>query len=125
MGRAVMGLIGNELRHVIADPSGDEGRVLAGLAEERLASREEQIAARERSVGEAEERLSEWAQRLRTREAELRTSERQVRAVRAQAQRQPGSSSRVGRNERCPCKSGLKHKHCHGLAGRSGASPPT
>ncbi|MGH8926182.1 MAG: SEC-C metal-binding domain-containing protein [Acidimicrobiia bacterium] len=26
------------------------------------------------------------------------------------------ASTRVGRNERCPCGSGLKYKHCHGPA---------
>ncbi|MEX2650959.1 MAG: SEC-C metal-binding domain-containing protein [Acidimicrobiia bacterium] len=26
----------------------------------------------------------------------------------------------MGRNDRCPCGSGLKYKHCHGLGGRSG-----
>ncbi len=26
--------------------------------------------------------------------------------------------TKVGRNERCPCGSGLKYKHCHGLSGR-------
>jgi uncharacterized protein YecA (UPF0149 family) len=25
---------------------------------------------------------------------------------------------KVGRNERCPCRSGLKYKFCHGLTGR-------
>ncbi|MEX0865400.1 MAG: SEC-C metal-binding domain-containing protein [Acidimicrobiia bacterium] len=26
-----------------------------------------------------------------------------------------GSVPRVGRNEPCPCRSGLKYKRCHGL----------
>ena len=26
--------------------------------------------------------------------------------------------AKIGRNERCPCGSGRKYKHCHGLAGR-------
>jgi hypothetical protein len=25
---------------------------------------------------------------------------------------------KIGRNERCPCGSGLKYKHCNGLPGR-------
>ncbi|MBT8164820.1 MAG: SEC-C domain-containing protein [Acidimicrobiia bacterium] len=25
---------------------------------------------------------------------------------------------KFGRNERCPCESGLKYKYCHGLPGR-------
>jgi uncharacterized protein YecA (UPF0149 family) len=28
------------------------------------------------------------------------------------------AKAKVGRNERCPCGSGLKYKHCHGLPGR-------
>ena len=30
---------------------------------------------------------------------------------------------KTGRNERCPCGSGLKHKHCHGLSRRSEPVP--
>jgi uncharacterized coiled-coil protein SlyX len=123
MGRAVIGLIGNELRSVVAGSTGDEAPLFAGLAEERLASREAQIAARERAIEEAEKRLSEWTKRLRTREGELRMLERQVRAAPAPVVHPAEPRSKVGRNERCPCKSGLKYKHCHGLAGRAGQYP--
>ncbi len=69
MGRAIMELIGNELRSVIAESIGDDGPVLAGLIEQRLLSREAQLAARERAV---DERLSEWTKRLRARDGEVR-----------------------------------------------------
>jgi len=26
----------------------------------------------------------------------------------------PGLKARIGRNEKCPCKSGKKYKYCHG-----------
>jgi uncharacterized protein YecA (UPF0149 family) len=32
----------------------------------------------------------------------------------------PGIGAKTGRNERCPCGSGLKYKHCHGLPSGSG-----
>ena len=57
MGRAVMELISNELRSVIAESTGDGGPVFAGLVEERLEAREVKIEAGERAVGDAEERL--------------------------------------------------------------------
>jgi uncharacterized protein YchJ len=93
--------------------------VVAGLTEQRLLSREAQLAAREGAVDEADERLSEWTRRLRAREGELKRLERQVRGVSAQFVAPTEPRSKVGRNERCPCQSGLKYKHCHGLAGRA------
>ncbi len=120
MGRAIMALISYELRSVIAEPVGDGGPVFAALAEQRLLSREAQLAARERAVEAAEERLSEWTKRLRAREGELRKLEQQVHEASGQVVRTTEPRSKVGRNERCPCQSGLKYKHCHGLNGRAG-----
>ncbi len=120
MGRAVMALVRNELGSVIAEPVGDGGPVFAALAEQRLLSREAQLAARERAVEAAEERLSEWTKRLRAREGELRKLEQQVHEASGQVVRTTEPRSKVGRNERCPCQSGLKYKHCHGLNGRAG-----
>ena len=80
MGRAVMELISNELRSVIAEPTGDSGPVFSGLTEERLEARKAKIEARERAVDEAEERLGGWATRLGAQERELRTLERTIRA---------------------------------------------
>ncbi|HJQ76487.1 MAG TPA: SEC-C metal-binding domain-containing protein [Acidimicrobiia bacterium] len=38
--------------------------------------------------------------------------------------RQPsGTGAKTGRNERCPCGSGLKYKQCHGLCGGSRLRP--
>lgn len=124
MGRAVMVLIGNELGSVIAESIGDEGPVFAGLAAQRLASREMQIAAREAAIEDSKGRLREWTRRLRARESELRALERQLREASGHVARPAALASKVGRNERCPCKSGLKYKHCHGLTGRRGDPLP-
>ena len=118
MGRAVMELIGNELRSVIAESTDDGGPVFSGLVEERLESRVAQIEVRQRAIEEAEKRLGGWAKRLGTQEGELRTLERQIRAQAIQAVRATEAVNKVGRIERCPCNSGLKYKHCHGLPGR-------
>lgn len=118
MGRAVMELIGNELRSAITEPTGDSGPVFFGLIEERLKSRVAQIEARERAVGKAEERLGDWAKRLGTERTELRTLASRIRAQAIQAVHRPDVVHKAGRNERCPCDSGLKYKHCHGLSCR-------
>jgi uncharacterized protein YecA (UPF0149 family) len=34
------------------------------------------------------------------------------------------TTPKVGRNDRCPCGSGLKYKYCHGLTGRSPNAVP-
>ncbi|MEN8114339.1 MAG: SEC-C metal-binding domain-containing protein [Actinomycetota bacterium] len=75
-------------------------------AEERVS----QLDTRERE-------LDTRAERLRTKEVHLAAWEHRIRT-----QRMSGAPihavTKVGRNQRCPCGSGLKYKHCHGLAGR-------
>ena len=115
MGRAIIALIENELQAVVGG-AGEEA-VLAGRAAEELATRESHIAAREDDLEAAEERLRGRMERLRTWEGELTTVEQRIRAASSQALRPKEPSRKVGRNDRCPCGSGLKHKHCHGLAG--------
>ena len=123
MGRAIMMLISNELRSVIAEPVGDNGPVFAGLIGQQILSREAQLVARERAVDKAEERLRDWTMRLRGRESELKRLEQQFRDASAQVVVPSEPLRKIGRNERCPCQSGLKHKHCHGLTGRAGVLP--
>jgi hypothetical protein len=123
MGRAIMVLIGNELRSVITEPIGDDGPVFAGLTEQRLLSWEAQIVARECAVEAAEKRQRERTKWLRNREAELSMLEGQIRDASAQVVRPTEPRNKVGRNERCPCQSGLKYKHCHALAGRARRFP--
>jgi hypothetical protein len=117
MGRAVAELIDHEL----ASALGDSGRGPASLFEEqaqrRLADREAALSKRERELVEAEERMRRWNAHLRRREHEIEVRERRVEA--ATTLSPPAQvPAKTGRNERCPCASGLKYKHCHGLPGR-------
>ena len=115
MGEGIAGLITHELLTSLDEPGGDGDPVFAGQAEERLAARELLIASRERDVEEAEERLASWTERLRSREVELSEREQQILPA-PRPVGEPGAAGRkVGRNERCPCGSGLKYKRCHGV----------
>jgi len=118
MGRAIVSLIDRDLVSVFGGHTGDYPPVLAEQAEEELARRQEQVARREENVSVVEERLRGWNEHLRRWEGELETRERRVEFA-AKISARPGeASTKVGRNERCPCGSGLKYKHCHGLASR-------
>jgi len=118
MGRAVVTLIDRELVSVFGDHTGDYLPVLAEQAEEELTRRRELVGRREENVSVAEERRRGWNEHLRRWEGELETRERRVEFA-AKISARPGeASTKVGRNERCPCGSGRKYKHCHGLAGR-------
>lgn len=114
MGEGIAGLITHELLTSVSELGADGDPVFAGQAEERLAARELLIVSRERDIEEVEERLRSWAVRLRSREAELRERERRILAA-SKPVGEPGAAGRkVGRNERCPCGSGIKYKRCHG-----------
>ena len=117
MGRAVAMLIDRELINVYGDVSGDEP-VFAQRATEDLAIREEKVVAREREVDADEGRLLEWSERLRRWEDELEAREQRAESVSKLPSRPSTARVKIGRNERCPCGSGLKYKLCHGLAGR-------
>ena len=106
MGQGIAGLVVHELGTVVGR-GGDDRSVFGAELERRLATRTKDLDARER-------RLNEREQALRASEQRLRTDERMLRAKRAPLT----SAPKIGRNERCPCGSGLKYKHCHGLAGR-------
>lgn len=99
MGRALSALIESELRSLIGEDI--EGPVRVVDVERVLRDREAELVARERSV--------------RALERNIRDRERRLAA----GSPRPGSggvvSSDVGRNEPCPCGSGLKYKRCHGM----------
>jgi hypothetical protein len=107
MGEGVAGLIAHELETVVGD-GGDAGGVFADRVARRVEERASRLDARERE-------LDTRAERLRTKEVHLAAWEHQIRT-----ERMPGAPVRavmkVGRNERCPCGSGRKYKHCHGAA---------
>jgi uncharacterized protein YecA (UPF0149 family) len=94
MGRAVAELIQSELRSVLGE--GDASPLLARMSQD-LDERAAVLDAREREFDDWEKTLSSMTR------ATLLT-------------RPPTASvSKVGRNEPCPCRSGLKYKRCHGL----------
>lgn len=118
MGRAITTLIDRELVGVFGDHTAYHSPVFARRAEEELASRQEQVSRREEKAAAVEERLRAWNDRLRRWEVELESRERRVEFA-AKRAAQPGEAeAKVGRNQRCPCGSGLKYKHCHGLPSR-------
>ena len=118
MGRAVTMLIDRELISVFGEHTGDEAPVFAQRATEELANREAKIVAREREVDTDEARMREWSGLLRRREGEVEAREQRAESMSKLTSRHSTGRAKIGRNERCPCGSGLKYKHCHGLAGR-------
>jgi len=118
MGRAIAMLIDRELVGVFGDQPGEYSAVFAEQAEDELATRQEQVARREEKAVVVEERLRAWDGHLRTWEVELEARERRVEVAVKMAAQPKEVATKVGRNERCPCGSGLKYKHCHGLPGR-------
>ena len=97
MGRAFSALIKHELRSVVDDLGGEA--VFLNELEDHLDEREAALDARERSVADRER----W----------IRENERHLSTTFA-SPRSPGGVKKVGRNDPCPCGSGLKHKRCHG-----------
>ena len=118
MGRAVRMLIDRELISVFGDIAGDEEPVFAQRATEEMASREAKIVAREREVDTEEARMRERSERLRRWEEALEAREQQAETVSKLTSPHSTGRVKIGRNERCPCGSGMKYKQCHGLASR-------
>ena len=117
MGRAIVALINRELASM-AEASGDDSPVLAHRVRRQLVRRKAEVANRERAVASAEERLRRRSEQLRRWEAELQMTAQRLELASKLAARNRDTTPKVGRNDRCPCGSGLKYKHCHGLAGR-------
>ena len=109
MGEGVAGLIAHELETVVGD-EGDVSDVFAGQVARQVGERTSRLDARERELGAL-------AERLRKKEVHLAAWEHRIRAQRVSGA-PVRAVTKVGRNERCPCGSGRKYKHCHGLAGR-------
>lgn len=115
MGEAVAGLIDHELLAVVDETTSPHVPLFAARREEELAARESRLLARERDLAKIEERNHEWTERLGYLERDLQARERRLELVRQQDPISTAAAMRVGRNERCPCGSGLKYKHCHDL----------
>jgi hypothetical protein len=118
MGRAIAAMIDRELMAVFSDSAGDSSPVFAEQAEAELAKRQEQVARREMYATAVEGRSRAWDERLRRWEGELEAREQRAEFAAKMSGRTRETPTRVGRNERCPCGSKLKYKHCHGLPGR-------
>jgi hypothetical protein len=118
MGEAIAVLINCELATVVDEAGDGRAAVLTIRAAEQLAARDAELRARERNVKAVGERQRVWGERLRRWEDELEVREVQVEDASKSLRRQRDTQPKVGRNDRCPCGSGLKHKHCHGLPAR-------
>ena len=111
MGEAVAKLISHELGTVV-DADGTGAEMFAEQHQRQAKEQASRLDARQRE-------LDIQAELLRKKDDHLRAWEHQLQTQRAAGRRAQGGA-RVGRNERCPCSSGLKYKHCHGLPGRTG-----
>jgi uncharacterized protein YecA (UPF0149 family) len=118
MGRAVTLLIDRELLSVFGEHTADEWPVFAHQATEKFANREAKTEAREHKVDTEETRMHERNERLRRWAHELEAQGRRVEATSKRISSASTTRTKIGRNERCRCGSGLKYKHCHGLSGR-------
>ncbi len=111
-------LIDRELISVFVENTRDERPVFAQQAMEQLAMREAKIVTREREVDTKEAQVREWSERLRRWEDVLEARELRAESVSKLMSRASTAGSKIARNERCPCGSGLKHKRCYGLPRR-------
>ena len=118
MGRAVAMLMDRELRSVFGEHTAGEWAMFAQQATEELENREAKIVAREDRVDTAEARIRERSEGLQRWEDELEAQELRAQFASKIASPHSTDGSKIGRNERCPCGTGLKYKRCHGLAGR-------
>jgi hypothetical protein len=118
MGRAVAALIDEELLSVFGESTTYDSSTLAEQAFQKLATREREITARETQVAATEERLRGWDNRLRQREGELDAREQRIELISKVLRQSTVADVKAGRNQRCPCGSGLKYKRCHGRSGQ-------
>jgi hypothetical protein len=112
MGRAIAALIDHELTSVLDDSSGGSG--LEERAQRQVADREAALTKREDELAEAEDRVRRWSEHLRDREREVESGEWRLEVSNKLGGQPTEARAKTGRNERCPCGSGLKYKHCHG-----------
>lgn len=118
MGRAIAALIDHELASVFSSSSEGAVSVFEEQAQRQLVDREAALTKRERELGVAEERMQRRSEHLRGWENQLEIREWRVEAATKLPTQPAHASTKTGRNERCPCGSGLKYKRCHGLPDR-------
>ena len=114
MGRGIALLIEQELAAVATGPRDEIARdPISVAAEEHLAAQQAAVAAIEERLALESRRLQEWERRLEYRRDELRRMELHLRSP-APSQSSASQIRNVGRNDSCPCGSGVKYKRCHG-----------
>ena len=105
MGAGIAALMEHELEMVVGDGPGDAVVLVEALAdrsdrlERRVVDLEGELASRERELTLTGQRLEDLERRLRAERSRLVWS---------------GDILKVGRNDPCPCRSGVKYKRCHG-----------
>jgi len=118
MGRAIAALINHELASVFDSPTENVDSVFEEQAQRQLADRQATLAKREEELRAAEERMRRRSEHLREWENELEVREWRMEAATKLSTQPTQARAKTGRNERCPCGSGLKYKRCHGLSAR-------
>ena len=101
MGQAIAGLIDHELATVVGETRDGVFDLQSSLDEWTI-----RLDVRERELDDRESRLRRAEDLLREREAWLRQRSTPISGAVTEAS--------VGRNEPCPCGSGVKYKRCHG-----------
>ena len=105
MGAGIAALMEHELEMVVGDGPADAVVLVEALAdrsdrlERRVVDLEGELASRERELTLKRQRLEDLERRLRAERSRLVWS---------------GDIRKVGRNDPCPCRSGVKYKRCHG-----------
>lgn len=117
MGRAIAALIDHEMASVFGS-SERAVSVFEEQAHRQLVDREAALTKRERELDADEERVRRWSEHLRGWEHDLEARAWRVETATKLSPPPTQVSAKTGRNERCPCESGLKYKRCHGQPGR-------
>ena len=119
MGRALSALVDHELATVLGEPSSESESWFQEQAQRSLAEREAALTKREDELTKSEDRIQRWSEHLRDREREVEARELRLELAKKMAgELMRTKQGKTGRNERCPCGSGLKYKQCHGLSRR-------
>jgi hypothetical protein len=109
MGRGIAALIEHELTGAVGDSQREALSVFERKLQDRLAQGELELASRKADLEVYEERLRRWSEHLRHREGEVEARELRLEVTKKLSDQSAKARTKVGRNEPCPCGSGLKH----------------
>jgi len=124
MGRAISTFVDHELASVLGESNSESGSWFEDQAQQRLKEREATLTKRADELAKSEDRIQRWSERLRDREREVEAREWRLEpAKKLTGQPIRASQAKTGRNEPCPCGSGLKYKHCHDASRGAGYRP--